>query len=458
MQVRDKISSYDNNDMGLYNAHAKPIQKNPNQIHLSKDTLESEHLKRDAADRLNKTFVDSSVAYSIMKVSKFMFVIVAWPPYALLVELPKWMISQMVPIFMGFAKGAAKKAKKWSEVIAGHMAPVISFMKDLAKTIAVPLIDITQRLYKYTRAIGKQALNVVRTLQSYKATAKAVKSFTESVVKKVKNAVAHATETIKEPFVKLASKVKSLASEAVQKLASTEILQTLSHLPQVVVGWFALPMLQPLTLRFERAQNVAENVTAKMAAFLASYVKNPLSIITTVFQAAMSHTKEFLGSFVKKGFDFLRKRGERYVEWAKAKSKKLNPFTYLGRFFASSFFAWIPNFIRKAIAKAFNWVVSLSFIVTVRQGFSKIWNSFLELPLTMINGFIRGTERVWKVAADGVQILGNAFKSIYNAFERLSYRIVYWALTLSFMAALITAWSVQLLGRVTGNLRSMLRT
>lgn len=449
MHVRDKLSSYNqvNHDMGLYSVNApKPLKKTTS-INNLRDTMESEAMKKDAFDKLNKTFIGNSVGAVIMKMAKYIFIAIAWPPYALVVELPKWIILQISPFMLMFTSAMKKTVMKQVKNFMQFTLPLVTFFQTLTKTLVQPVVTVAQGLQKLYNRMKSGATKIMETLRELSPKKLSLKKIQNMGVA-IKNGVKKVAHKIKEPFVNLASKIKETLTETVKGIVNAEIVQKIVQMPQAVMTWMVMPMVQQFTVQLERAQKIADEAT-KMLSRVMSKMVAPFSAIGRLLYGPMTRVSTFMKSQLKKCFDFLKGKGQGFAGWAKSKAQALHPKNWIMKLFPPFLYSWIPLFIRNAIAKVFRWLMALSGTQALLTGMAKGWSSLLKLPSKFVLKCIDGVKSVY---AHSKKIKSLAKAQFINLMSYVGYginRTVYWSLTGTVMLTIIIGWSIQLLARVS---------
>jgi hypothetical protein len=101
----------------LYDVTRKALLK-PDQIHapasVSKDTIEiSRHqLKKEALNRLRHKSKFTILQVGFIRIGKYLFVALAFPPYLLVVGLPKWVFGNLILPLMSWMKQSTVKLKQ----------------------------------------------------------------------------------------------------------------------------------------------------------------------------------------------------------------------------------------------------------------------------------------------------------------------------------------------------------
>jgi hypothetical protein len=452
--VRDKLSSYDthlNND--LYNVYSKPVQKKEAPVVNTQDRLESAQIKEEALQRLNKTFMSDKTHNVIVKMAKYIFIAIAWPPYALFFELPQWGFSKMTPIIKKLFSFTTLFVSKQIETLTHFLLPVFSFMQKTALQIAAPFIRFTKTLQQLlhktgakTREFVSKSATRLKNALSLKGVAQILSKLTETV-RKSGNTLGRA---LRAPFEKLAAldiKNSILQSTPIQ------LLQKIPELPTLFLGWAAqLSIVQGTLFKFMQAQNLAEQGTFKFVNLLSSTFVAPLGFLLRSIQIAAGRINSLLKSSLRKGFDFFGRQARNFGEWVAGKFKTVFNVETLKKMFPPFLFSWIPLYIRNAIAQFFRWIIALPLTQSIFTAFANGWESFKNLPGRIKNGIV---EKVTDAVAHFKSAKTKFKEGLASGARKTGWfcnRVLYWTLTTIIMTGIIADWGVQLLARISGRI------
>lgn len=451
-KVSDNLSSYYssqiNND--LYNVHAKPNVNKTSSTDLPKDSLESAKIKKEALERLTSSFMSDKTHAVLMRMAKYMFIAVAWPPYALLFELPKWVFLQIAPLLKQFSSSVANQIKKQFESLSSVFLPLLSFLQKTALQLAMPVIRLTttvKELFKKvglkTRSAFENTVAGLKKIVSLKTYTQALSNLADSVREKARAL----GRGLREPFEKLA---KLDFKHLISQIMPTEMMQKIPQLPALFLGWAAqLALVQQSIFKFAQAQNLAEQGTNKFINILSSTIVAPLAFLVRSLQIAMKRVNSMLKSYLRKGYDFLGGKAKDMGEWIASKTKVLFQAETWKKLFPPFLFSWIPRFIREAFLRFFRWLFALPLTQSIVGGISNGWQEVIALPGKIKHGIVEKVSEAVGHARSAKESVKEKLASGARKFGWFCNRLVYWTLTGVIMTGIIADWGVQLLGRIS---------
>jgi hypothetical protein len=148
-RTSDHLSRCDQNLYSdLYHVGNRRKPSKVEAVHFPKDSIEISHekLKADALNRLRHS-TDSVIAQnSFMRIGKYLFLAIAFPPYIIIYGLPKWIVVEAIPaIFLmmtiGFNK-TKRAVKKPADFLFQKALEVAQFMKEITQRLISPFIHM----------------------------------------------------------------------------------------------------------------------------------------------------------------------------------------------------------------------------------------------------------------------------------------------------------------------------
>ncbi len=440
---------------------------------INKDTLEisRDQLKKEALNRLRHTSKYMIFQTGFMRVGKYLFLAVAFPPYFVIYGMPKWILVRGLPAIMTIcttvAEKVKQKVKKRIEVVQQKVRQAVLSMQQLVQRLIRPIVrlalDIGQafhRMRQTAHVFVKQVLMQIKSrlnkinqaMQLFKRTSERVGRLGKRLQERVQN-----------------------GKRVVQEWATTR----LNHV-KASFNWIAqIPQwgevqLQRLSGRFESVGQkwkekleVSSTAARKGTEWLAKQAErgkqgiakllNPLS---RIYQQALQPTWRHAFSFLRgqrlrfKGFCGQKKqRALQFLQQGQEKLKQVSYQQTLDWLCSISRFASWPAFLQLIIQK----VMGNSLFQLIFKGSFKAGASCLVVFLKGFGFLINNVSQVFQFFRNGLKTLFHSIQSAISLGTRFVARGigignsgikkgVYGSLLFMIMLSIICAWGFQLLG------------
>jgi hypothetical protein len=453
----DSLTSYHNSqiEQGSYSIYSNPkIKKINSNNELPIDSMESAKIKKEALERLNNSLVSDQIHAIIMRIAKYAFIAIAWPPYALLFEFPQWVFSIVSPpIKILFVATKEFIQKQVDKVMASFILPIVSFVQKTTAQIIAPFVRFGESARDtFNRISSKVGETIKEVTKGFKEiiTFKGISNIVTRTGKRVRDVVKDVTKIIKQPFEKLANlEIKKVLSKMMDM--PIQMLDTVKQLPNLFLGWAVnLPIIQQTLNKFSTAQGLALAGADKTIQLFKSILISPLAYVLNSIKLGMGKVHSLVKSYIKKGFGFLRDKTQEMGEWVESKAKAL--ITLVWEKLIPSLFSWLPKFIQEAFIRLWNWLVGLSLVQSIFKGISSGYQNIIALPGKAKRSIVEKTAE----AIDHMRNTKNSIKEHLNQIakkiDRLAHRVVYWTLTTFIMGAIIFEWGIELLGTISSKI------
>lgn len=428
---------------------------------VPKDTLElsGENLKKEALNRLRHTKKYTIFQAGFMRVGKYVFLGVVFPPYLILYGIPKWTFTVVLPAIKVFSvelqQKIIEKFKKWIEAIQVKINNVaIKIQRKLAQLIQ-PIVQAYLEMGKAVKRGWDNTINFFQKTARFfkrgtfnKKNKNSPITYLKGLFKQVKEKIGiYFNENLVKFFQKSKQKIKNvLTSFSTIKLAKPkQLYQAL------------LNISKPFLERFQKSHNMAQKVIGNVLNqlqtdrqfFTEKFIsfKNQCKIIATpvvegvqsFFKKHVEQISQFLqvrlaqfNRKVEKGLLTLQKLAhtQHFAEWKSG--KWLPPFMrpYVAKFLES-------KFIQKDLAtsfKATHWLLNACWNLLKRLGhfilgFSRLGWKYVCVMINSIN----------KIIINSLEYLVVALDWIVKAIRLTLYHVLVWLIMLS----ILVVWALK---------------
>ncbi|MBA2367851.1 MAG: hypothetical protein H0V82_02365 [Candidatus Protochlamydia sp.] len=442
---------------------------------INKDTLEisKEKLTKDAMNRLRHTSKYTIFQTGFMRVGKYLFLAVAFPPYFLLFGIPKWILVQGLPALMTICTAAAekvkKKIKKRTDAVKQRIAQAVLSIQQTLHRLLLPIIRLGLDIYNAFHRMRQKASSYMLRMRNK------AKVFLR-VDLKIKKAARNIKEKIKNSYTRLQErKIKIQARLAVQLHTTVQLMrvcqQWIVQLPEWGTAQFGKIARTSRTLKekwkgkFNISQKAAEKSMEWLTKQKQQAVRSIKLAIVPVQQYYQNNikpllvaTSAYLKDKKKKGADFFNHKRNQFLQILHDGQEKLKNMTFQHAsewLIRTSGFSRFPSYLQWALKK----LIGNSLVLfMLRNGFKIVSNmarfylfglSFIILNLSKISHVLSKGIKLLKISAKTFfrQVL-NIMTSCLHAFERVLKKGLYLFLLACIMLSIIFAWGLKLLGKL----------
>lgn len=301
---------------------------------IHKDTIEisRDKLKEEALNRLRHTSKYVIAQNGFMRIGKYLFLAIAFPPYFVLYGLPKWVLVEGIPALFSVNSWIWRKVlhKTNKQVEAGKqkIIQMMHFMQRLTQALIQPIIHLALEIRQSIRRMREQVLQFVKEKMGK---AKAILTLPGRKLIEKNKQMRRRLSQIKE---KLSQQVEQVS------IRMQEGIQWIKERPQVFLGWgqaqFQNLNQQVLSWRFqwkarlETSQQFAQQGTdwvAKKFRDGKNWLKQECAPLIDFYQQQLQPrwqklTKSCKGKW-QQTRDFFHQKHQRALAFLQAKQEKL---------------------------------------------------------------------------------------------------------------------------------------
>lgn len=435
---KDSISSCGSqNNYQLYENAPKTPTAPGSKFSYSKDSIEFQHLRKEAATRFEET--SKSVIFNnniAIRIGKSIFLALALPPYFLLFKIPQWVLVTIVPMWFNlvsyYSLECAKKivqffqqfAQKMGTAIRKKIEPIIQLMNGIFNAIHRFNRFCREQLNQWMSLTKERLSSIKNILNPRKLVAKFFEGMAHIAERMIKQIRKRTIDPIVNRFIKV--------SETIQK----KIASIRNYIGQ-------------LNLRFTNSQKLAETISANLKSKIDSVhqkLANRMASIkqkfSELFRPSLKAIKElFFAPFRRLG-DFLKeskKQLMRPLQWLSAKFKGIDSGKIFSKIFPSFTYSWLPEWIK-------NWIIQIWHhpnFIAIRKHLSRA----LALPFQLLGTCYNYSLKGFQIAVSKVKTVIaylNPFewalwslKKLGSWFSHFLFMAIYYTLLLLFITEIV---------------------
>ena len=384
----------------LYDAHKRveiktaPLVENKG----PKDTIEfsRDQFKKEALSRLRHKTNQTMSHSGFMRVGKYLFMAVAFPPYVLLYGVPKWIFTEGFPALLTLCtwltQSLYQKLKKPMEKASHGIAKVFEFVHKLSQILLQPLVRLTSEI--------KQALQRFAQKFSVFFHQWGERLFFKPI-RRIKQKSSNGSFKAKFQFFKQKIKQKIEDYQAGLKEWTDKGIEYVKNLPQLALTWSKVK-LQRLkgqsvswgdswNQRWSRAQNIVGSFFQKMQKGYSRVQESSNVILRPVkqlwketIQPLLAKFKDRCLTYIKKTGRFLgecHRKGYLFLLEKQKKLKKISGYEWFLEWISKSPHAVRHRFTKLCQVPLFKKVVekSANFSLAIVRFFLKVLTVLLEV-------------------------------------------------------------------------------
>lgn len=442
---------------------------------INKDTLEisRDQLKKEALNRLRHTSKYMIFQTGFMRVGKYLFLAVAFPPYFVIYGMPKWILVRGLPAIMSIcvtvAEKVKQKVKKRIEVVQLKVRQAVLSMQQLAQRLIRPIVrlalDIGQAFHRMRQTVQTVVKQFVLQIKNRLKKVNQVKSLFKRSAEKMGRLSKRFHERIQD------------SKRVIQEWTTNQLnhLKTPLHWISQIPQWGGV-QLQRLSAPLERvgqkwkgklnvSRAVAHSGTewlVKQAEHGKQIVMRGLTPLKRVYQQILLPITRQVFSFLrgqkqqaKKFFEQKRQRALQLLQQGQEKLKRVSYQQVIEWLYSISRFASWPALLQLIIQK----VMGNYFSQWLFKGSFKIGTSCLVVVLKGVGLLIKQLSQVTQFFQTGIDKL---VRSIHSAISLVAHWVgsgigignkgvkksVYGSLLFMIMLSIVCAWGFQLLGEL----------
>ncbi|WP_068466450.1 hypothetical protein [Candidatus Protochlamydia phocaeensis] len=442
---------------------------------VHKDTLEISHdkLKKEALNRLRHTSKFLIFQNSFMRIGKYLFLAVAFPPYLVVYGIPKWIIMEGLPalmtVCMTVAEKIKQKVKKRAEVVSQKIRQTVQTIQQMVQTLIRPIVRLM--------------LDIRQAFHRMRHTTQAVfKRLTESV-----------KAVIKRPGTKIAELAKRLqkGTERIQKWATErtsavvhqfqEALARIKQIPQMGLAWGnvqfekiadrAKAVGMKWQVKFHTSQSAARAATEWLSKWLGQAGQKAAGILAPIkhfyvngLKPIWQEASRFVQAGISRSKDFFSRKRQQALHILQQGQERLKGLTFqqVSDWLTprSSFTGWLGK-LQQAIGKLFTHSLIQLFLKGIFSFCSALLLRFLQLLSFLIKGASKGLQIFFEGKRQLLQLIKKTFQTGKD-YVKVGMQIgrkwtkkgTYSFLLFLTMAGIIGLWGIQWLGESLQTLTS----
>lgn len=453
---------------GLKKAEASPVGS------ISKDTIEINRnkIKEEALSSLRHSTTYTIAQNGFMRVGKYLFVAMTFPPYFLLYRIPKLVFAVIIPTFFNFAATMMgkmnQKIKKPLETVVHRLSQTASYMQVFARILIQP---VARLYFEAKQAFKRMQQQCIKLFQAGVAYSLNLLTLPIRKGKEVFKAIGNGLNRLKEQIVDYTKQKTMILQEGMKQI------------PHLFLGWgsqliqkfnvLALPLKNKLGDRYHSIQLKADVVTEwvfKQVKYVQSTCKGVMLPIISFCQKELlprwEKMKATLREKSQRTMRFLKEKHRKALAYLEEKQEKLKKLSYpqwVDQIISSAWMKWLPGSIQRMIYNILHHP-SLKFVgqavfslySLLSQGVLHLVNGFLLLAGQLsgvIGGCYRSVRDIVRVGWGYVaKILAGARRFSLYYSSRLVYYLIFTAMVL----LILFSWGVGLIAQMATQLLAKL--
>lgn len=457
----------------IYDVRKRPDIKPISTPSIHKDTIEisKDKLKEEALSRLRHTTKVVIPQNGFLRVGKYLFLAVAFPPYLLLFGLPKWILVEAVPFVFSFISllwnKVQQKGKQQIEKRTRTIVKMFQFIQRIAQVLILPIIRLTLDFRR------KMISLLDKGAQLFKMGLTHGKRILSLPGKKLSEALKRLNKKITE--------IKEKISEQTQ-LMGTRIYEGIQWLaPLAVVSWGQLQFQKIKGHAQSKTNSIAQKMhsTQKNAKMAAEWVSKqfsrgktqvkklfqPLSkFLQTKALPFCKNLKEALSNKWKEARDFFQKKQESALSFLEKKQDRLKSLSlqYLLNHISSR--AWLPAKLKALLLK----LISYPPIKAICQLGISSYSFVARGCLSAISLLLKGIGKGVRFISNGLNQIKSHFLTItqkithsIGIFSKIvrntAFYALYYGILYTMMTGIIVVWGIRSLSHLMGSFKKLVR-
>jgi hypothetical protein len=415
--LRDSIGRCDSNSYNLYEVNKRPGTKPPSASitqPIHKDTLEltREQLQKEALNRLRHTSKYTIAQSGFMRIGKYLFVGVTFPPYLILYAIPKWVLVAALPSTFSFGLYMAQKSThvilKKIERLVQKMQMMLQRLHNRARMLALPFARLSLDIQNALRQLGyhiaywsrQAAKSFSHPFIILKAKGKHVLAFLMGGKKRLEQRLNAIFWRVKAKFNLFKARMPSL-SQAYQLIRSR--LDKWLKKPSYLKNWAnknpvwqkmcksrttALQVVEQLSLSYNKRYGTFKFFITRCKTYLLNKLRPTLKAFLKISEP------------VTGGIRFISQQGLFFKQWITDHKLRLR-LSIQQQFTVDiddASFKWVPAFLRQPLKK----MMKLPLVIKIIDGICRAAIATLYYPLWLIDGLLGSIQFVLKYIFKGL--------------------------------------------------------
>lgn len=446
---------------------------------IHKDTIEisRDKLKEEALNRLRHTSKYVIAQNSFMRIGKYLFLAVAFPPYFIIYGLPKWICIEGLPTLFSFSLWLGKKIQDQMEkhIQSGtrKVIQMAQFVQRVMQVMMQPFVHLALQIRQKFRHFQNHSLRLMK-----KAT------------KRVAQTVHFPRLTL--TFAQRVNDMRYFFSKADQKWCkkkeeiSLYVQQTgewIKNSPQLILSWgqfqfqrmirHTLSLVHPWKNRFEISQKWAQ----KGSEWISNQVDRCIEMINSPFAFVYRYYKRFLQPNLKKTRgvckrqwqkidNFLQRQHQRafaFLLVQQEKLKRLSSERFLSFLSIHPWMNQLHSVLQNGVKKCLFHPITRKVCESVFKCYSFFVNLLLyagKIGLHALSFMKSAFIKCWNGLRAIIQSVSNSIKTFLiialRLFQKGALYALYYFLLFLTMSIILLIWAFQSLGEYTSYVFSTL--
>jgi hypothetical protein len=444
-------------------AATQPIHKDT--IEISRDKLEEE-----ALSRLRHTSECIIAQNSFIRIGKYLFLAIAFPPYFIIYGLPKWVLTEGIPaifsIYMSVWRKVQHQTQKYIASRTQKIVYMVQFVQRLAQVLIQPIVHLTLEIRQSIRRMREH------TLQFFKMTMGRAKSMLKLPLQ------------FAEGFKRLQKRMTQIRekwSQQVRTLSTRmqEGIQWIKESPQIFLGW-GHAQLQRLNQQavswrtqwkshFQNSQQFAQRTTNWVYRQFKNGIEglkscfNPfVNVYRHQLQPQWQRLKEICKGKWQQTRDFFHQKHQKALAFLQAKQEKLKQLSslrFIQYLMSHPWMGKLPLRLQNCLKKFFSHPTFRFICEGGIKAYSFVASSLLRSASLGLQILSKGTILTLQ-ACDWLRasVKTTLKKVVYilkigqGVFRKCALHALYYCLLFVMMALILLMWGGRFLGQCMGAL------
>lgn len=453
----------------IYDVRKRPDLKPSAVSAAPKDTIEisREKLKKEALAHLRQPGKYLIAYNSFMRVGKYLFLAIAFPPYLMLYGLPKWIILEGFPVIFSFPmwmwRKVKQKTEKQVETSVSKVTQMIQWMRKMGTNLLIqPVVRLTFEIRRRIQRMREQTFH-----------------FLGQIIARARSTLHKPSLAVKETFKRLSNQLSRLKEKFIQQ---TEIIavqlqkiQWIKETPQMILGWgqsqiqrfhsYTTAWGNQWNKRFDTSQKFAHRATqwvANQSREVVTSLKQRLAPFVTFYQRQLQPRWQKFKDKWKQAGDFFHRKHQKALSYLQNKQERLKNLShhhFMSRLLSKLPFRlqlllkkWLSHPVCRAIFE--NGVKIYAFLA---RNFWGILSRLLQLLSAGVKMVAKITSLVKVYLQIGKRVSSSILQIMLHTCRKLALYTLYYFLLGMVMATILMIWGFRSLDHLLHSLQKRIR-
>jgi hypothetical protein len=446
---------------------------------IHKDTIEisRDKLKEEALSRLRHKSKYVIAQNGFMRIGKYLFMAIAFPPYLLIYGLPKWILIEGLPslfsVCVWMSKKVQQKMQKRFDAVSRKVVQLTQFIQNLTRNVLImPIVRLALEARLGIRRMRDQVKQLIKSLYD-----KGRNVFDKPRLKLVKG------------FKFLEKRLSQVREKWVQHSQSLttrlqESIQWVKQCPQLFLGWGQgqihklneqiVPFKASWKNRFQSSQDLTEKTINWMSKKVNEGKKSFKSIVEPIVsfcrekvQPQWQKLKGVCKEKWKQTKDFFHQKHRRALIFLQEKQIKLKQLSYQQFIDHLSSHVWMTKLPLKLQVWLKKWLDHSAVKAIIAAGvriYSFMGHSFLLASSQVLQMFAKltrmissGYQHLQKYASQAKQKVLHVNRIVCKLFFKVFFNTLYYFLLSMMVISILSAWGIRSLAQSMSFLTSKIK-